>query len=69
MLFESTVLLLLYLHLLPDALAAEVLGFVELVCSEAACGVGWGGSGSGESGGETSELTGGSSNLLSAEKG
>lgn len=28
---------LLYLHFLPDALAAEVLDFVEVVCSEAAC--------------------------------
>lgn len=26
-----------YLHLLPDALAAEVLGFVQVVCREAAC--------------------------------
>lgn len=29
--------MLLYLHFLPYALAAEVLGFVEVVCSEAAC--------------------------------
>lgn len=29
-------LLLLYLHFLPDAFAAQVLGFVEVVCSEAA---------------------------------
>lgn len=28
---------LLYLHFLPDAFAAEVLDFVEVVCSEAAC--------------------------------
>lgn len=28
---------LLYLHFLPDAFAAEVLHFVEVVCSEAAC--------------------------------
>lgn len=27
----------LYLHFLSYALAAEVLGFVEVVCSEAAC--------------------------------
>lgn len=27
----------LYLHLLPNAFAAEVLGFVEVVCFEAAC--------------------------------
>lgn len=27
---------LLYLHFLPDAFAAEVLDFVEVVCSEAA---------------------------------
>ena len=29
--------MILYLHFLPDALAAEVLGFVEVVCSKAAC--------------------------------
>lgn len=29
--------MLLYLHFLPYALAAEILGFVEVVCSEAAC--------------------------------
>lgn len=29
-------LLLLYLHFLSDAFAAQVLGFVEVVCSEAA---------------------------------
>lgn len=28
---------LLYLHFLPNAFAAEVLDFVEVVCSEAAC--------------------------------
>lgn len=28
---------LIYLHFLPNAFAAEVLDFVEVVCSEAAC--------------------------------
>ena len=30
-------MLLLYLHFLPNALAAEVLRLVEVVCGEAAC--------------------------------
>lgn len=34
---ECTVPSLFYLHFLPNAFAAEVLGFVETVCSEAAC--------------------------------
>lgn len=35
--YSFSLTVILYLHFLPNALAAEVLGFVEVVCSKATC--------------------------------